>query len=138
MYPELKIKVDKDALLITLRANLERHDQIVKEARQAYCKKAREQLENKIDELAKGKCSSLAFRLLPPESHADDYKRAIKMLEMSSDDEIVLDAETFQCFVEDNWNWMRVWLSSNSSSSSIASSYSSAKYHEGEQQKGTQ
>ena len=127
MYADLKISVDKRKLVMTLQDNLARHDEIVKEATAAYCKEALKLLRAKIEELTKGKCSSLSFRLVPPVSHAEDYKRALAMLEMSKDAEVALDAETFQCFVEDDWEWMRSWLGSTSSFSSTASSCSSTK-----------
>lgn len=45
------------------------------------------------------------FNFPIPEDHTEDYEQVITMLEMSVDDEIVLDHHEFQQYVMDNWAW---------------------------------
>ena len=40
-----------------------------------------------------------------PVSFEQDYKRAVEMLELSCDEEITLDEQTYDRLVNDNWEW---------------------------------
>lgn len=40
-----------------------------------------------------------------PESHEDDYDRAVKMCQMSVDDQVELTQQEFTQYVLDQWNW---------------------------------
>ena len=51
--------------------------------------------------------------LTEPSNHAKDYDRVITMLEMSVDDTITLDAQAFDRYVMDNWDWSRFALATN-------------------------
>lgn len=45
------------------------------------------------------------LNLPAPENHAEDYQRAIEMLEWETGDEVVLDEREFKQFVQDDWLW---------------------------------
>jgi hypothetical protein len=49
-----------------------------------------------------------------PENHLDDYKRVIKMLELSVADRIQLSQSEFDSYVLNNWNWRNSFLTTNS------------------------
>jgi len=51
--------------------------------------------------------------LTEPSNHVKDYDRVITMLEMSVDDTITLDAQAFDRYVMDNWDWSRFALATN-------------------------
>ena len=55
------------------------------------------------------------FRTLPPTpvSHVSEYDRAIRMLELSVDNEINLDREVFDQLVLDEWQWKKAFTLTN-------------------------
>ena len=48
-----------------------------------------------------------------PESHEHEYFKAIRMLELSSDEIIRLDSERFNQLVLDEWRWKATFSTSN-------------------------
>ncbi len=54
--------------------------------------------------------------LLPmPENHAEDYARALRKLDLSVDDVIQLDENEYRQYIEDEWQWQRVFKSLSAS-----------------------
>jgi hypothetical protein len=106
-------KVSRERLLTALRANLENHSQIVKEAVAGYLAKAREALAKRMDQLAKGTVVSLSFSLNPPQDHSEVYKTVIRMLEWNTSDMVELEADEFRQLVEDKWDWSGSFLHTN-------------------------
>jgi len=51
--------------------------------------------------------------LTEPRNHVKDYDRVITMLEMSVDETITIDAQAFDRYVMDNWDWSRFALATN-------------------------
>lgn len=114
------VRVNKSAVLTALYQNRKTHREIFEEALEGYRKEAISQLENHITELKSGKPKRTYFSIPFPEDHTDDYDDAIEMLEMSVDDTIDLDAETFKAFYKDDWGWKNQFLMSNSGYSRTA------------------
>lgn len=50
-----------------------------------------------------------------PASYENDYKRAIRMLELSVEDVIEVEEDIFNQLVLDEWSWKRSWTMSNTS-----------------------
>jgi len=50
----------------------------------------------------------------PPVSYENDYKRAIRMLELSVEDVIEVEEDVFNQLVLDEWSWKRSFTMSNS------------------------
>lgn len=102
-----KVKVKKEELLQTMTANREAHKETIesllvqrnREAR-AYFADLAERLEN--DETLQAK-ENIKFPL--PKNNTASYDRAIKMVEMSVEDEIELTESQFDKLVMDNWEW---------------------------------
>jgi hypothetical protein len=113
-------RVEKARLLETLRTNLGRHKQIVQEARDGYVKKAREALEERLEQLRTGKLVSLTFHLSPPADYSEVYQNSIAMLEWNTDETVELEADEFRQLVRDEWDWMGSFLSGNSGYSATA------------------
>lgn len=51
---------------------------------------------------------------VPPTSYENDYKRAIRMLELSVEDVIEIEEDVFNQLVLDEWSWKRSFTMSNS------------------------
>lgn len=107
------VRVSRDELLDALRANRERHIEDYTDAVSEYRKAAIAEI-NEMLKTAKVKTGKIKRNITTPEpqSFEDSYNTAIKMLEMSVDDDIELTMGEFQQYVEDNWSWRNVFAGS--------------------------
>jgi hypothetical protein len=122
---ETKVTVNKEVLLVTLKTNREAHIKDYEEAMQGYLLKRLFDLEeatraattattSTVHELP----STLSWNV--PESHVKDYDRAIRMVEMSVETQIILSGTSFDNLVMDEWDWKRRADLLNSSYKSFA------------------
>ena len=100
-----EVKVSKEALLGKLKMNRSSHREIFLKAQEGYRKKIIEELDVMMAEACIGKRIRRGFEFPEPIDQTADYDRAIAMLEMSLEDEIVLSESDFACYVLDNWGW---------------------------------
>lgn len=114
------VTVDKLALLEAIRENRSKHRAIFEEAVAGYKDKALELLNGHIESVKSGRMTVIAVHLPVPEDHTKDYDRAIKMIEMSVGETIVLSELDFQNYVMDDWRWKQQFLTSNSHYSELA------------------
>jgi hypothetical protein len=63
-----------------------------------------------LEDARKGRPIQRSVTLTEPSNQVKDYDRVITMLEMSVDDTITLDAQAFDRYVMDNWDWSRFAL----------------------------
>jgi hypothetical protein len=111
--------------LSVLQENRGKHKQVVNEAITKYREEAIKQLDEMIAEAKAGKRIRRELTLIEPVDQTREYDSAIKMLEMSVDDEITLDSHSFRTLVLDQWQWKAQFSVSNSAyvSSDIGKSY---------------
>lgn len=114
------VTVNRDELLVILKNNRSKHRAIFDEAVEGYQQKALETLNQNIEALRQNKHYRISFHLTPPEDHTKDYDRAIRMVEMSLNAQVVLDEEDFMQYVQDDWVWKRQFLVANSAYSGTA------------------
>lgn len=106
MLNEGTIIVPKDKLLTKLRENLTTHQAEYEEAIAGYRKEVLAKLEDTLAHVRGGGDMDVAkLMLTEPENHADDYKRVIAMLEMTTATEIKLNTTQFSQYVQDEWQW---------------------------------
>ena len=98
-------RVNKTELLETLRANRAAHRANFEEALDAYRDRVVGWLEQRLDAARRGERVEMAFQSPIPEDFTREYDRAIRMLEMSLDDEIEISSRDFDQLVMDNWSW---------------------------------
>lgn len=107
------VSVSTQQLLGILHTNLEAHVQNFNEAYGAYRKKVEDKLRQLLREVenSEGRVPSLSDlrSLMKPECFQSEYNRAIEMLEMHQGDTLNLDADTYQKFVQDEWNWTHLF-----------------------------
>lgn len=115
-----KVTVRKDELMEALQENRAKHEAIFLEAVEGYKAEAVRQLEEHIDRIRAGKLPEIFVRLAAPANHTREYDRAIRMLEMEVGDQVDIDAHSFGCYVMDDWDWKRQFLTSNSVYSATA------------------
>lgn len=106
--------VAKDKLLATLKANLAKHSDIVREAREGYVKRAKAALESRLNEIRQGKVVALSFTLSPPQDYSEIYRTSIQMLEWNTEETVDLQPDEFKQLVLDQWDWRDNFLASNS------------------------
>jgi hypothetical protein len=115
----ITIRMPKGRLLEALAQNLKAHELEHEQAYMGY----RRTLAKLIAELAKNvedddrPLNNRVYKLVghpEPKSHADDYRRAINMLEAHDGDTIDLDNDSYRCYVEDEWDWQGNFKSTNS------------------------
>lgn len=116
----LKVTVKVEDLLDAMKRNRVHHEAIVEEARKGYMERAGEALRARLAELSAGKLSSLAFALNPPVSHIAEYDTVIGMLEMATEETLMLGALEYRQFVADKWDWTREFYCANSAYSQTA------------------
>ena len=102
------VMVNKTELMKVLQDNKKKHvkdfEESVKDYKKAALKVAKEHVElaktGDLDQIAK-------IRAMPnrPASYEDSYNRAIRMMEMSIDENIELEEQVFNQLVLDEWSW---------------------------------
>jgi hypothetical protein len=115
-----EVKVKRLELLLAVRENRGKHISEYEEAVEGYKQaaldavdKAMVKLRRRVEELEAGEVLVLdvvTFNLLVPRNHKQDYDQAIRMLEMSVDEELTIRADEFACYVMDDWDWKADFL----------------------------
>lgn len=105
LMPDIEIK--KEELLSVLKENLKKH---ISEVKELLLARQLEINEFFTDEIGKMHDSDqyqpkemISFPL--PKDNSKSYEKAIKMVEMSVNDTIVLNEHQFDQLVMDNWHW---------------------------------
>jgi hypothetical protein len=107
------VKVKRAELLARVQANRDAHRDLYLKAREGFRARAIEELDDMLQKARTGDVR-LMVGLTPPEDHTADYDRAIDMLEMSQDDIIEVDSETFAQLVRNEWRWFGATTATNS------------------------
>lgn len=107
------IKVKKEELLQALHKNRDAHRKIFEEAQEGYREEAIKLLDKALEDAKHGKEIRTHIQLMAPIDQTKDYDRAIRMVEMSVDDVIEIDERDFACYVMDDWDWKRQFLTTN-------------------------
>lgn len=108
------VKVKKGELKETVQLNRDKHHAEYSEAFAGYKRACIEALQTNLDAFRAGTRQRILINEQPPEDHTKDYDRVLKMLDMSVDDEVTLDASAFAKYVLDDWGWKQNWATSNS------------------------
>lgn len=109
------VKMNRLQLLSIVRANKEQHmvdyAESVNDFKEAVLKLTKENLAlaktGDLDKIAK-------IRAIPhkPTSYEQNYSRAIRMLELSIEDTIEVEQDTFNQLVLDEWSWKNSFVTS--------------------------
>lgn len=102
-----KITVEKVELLKILRLNRASHTAKFARAQEVYKERVIQELEESLVRAKHGDRVDHFIRLPIPENHTNDYSRVIQMLEMHKLDNIELTKSEFQCYVQDEWGWLK-------------------------------
>src|SRR5262249_5206495 len=114
------MKFDKSKLLEILKENRTAHRKIFEEACEGFKAKAISLLEEKLAMAKNGSRLAVYVSLPQPVDQTKEYDRAIRMLELTTEDIVSLDESDFAQYVMDDWAWKQQFLTSNSSYSGTA------------------
>ena len=106
--------VNKTELLAILKQNKFNHLEAYKLAVENYKKALIVKLEEMLAEAKAEKPVNHNIGLSVPVQYTKEYEKAIRMMEMSIEENIVLSEFDFNNYVLDDWNWKGAFRTSNS------------------------
>lgn len=107
------LKFNKIELLETIKQNRETHRAIFEEAYDGFYKALVSQLDKMKEAALAQKKVSMYVGLTEPVDQTETYDKVIRMLELSTDDEITLDEREFGQYILDEWSWKGQFITSN-------------------------
>lgn len=120
------VNVDRFELLVKLRENLEIHKKEYAEALVEYQTRLLEDLQLAVKKVKKTEdvmdLKDFKFKLSFPEDHSQEYVDVIEMLEMSTDNNINLDAQSFKAYIKNEWHWQQQFKMTKTLYNSVGSS----------------
>lgn len=109
------VTVQRKDLITAIKSNRKEHISEYNQAYSDYKAKVKYELERALKEANEGKFDNVAVLIQSPVSHENDYNDIIEMLEMSVDDNITLDRDSFKAYIKNEWNWTRQFKVLNAS-----------------------
>lgn len=124
----LEMKFSRDQLLDKLNENRKTHKSDYEEAMKGYFMEIQEEVTGLVKSLEEVKMlaskeefpedkkdfdRNFFIKARKPFSNLTAYDRAIGMLEMSTDQDIKLDEQSFSCYVLDEWDWKEEFATTN-------------------------
>lgn len=100
-FGESRVTVKKDQLLEAIKRNREGHRAEFLTAQDGYRAAVITALDSMLEEARNGKRIRRVVELVEPQDHTKDYDRVIKMLEMSTADEVTVTEQQFSNYVLD-------------------------------------
>lgn len=105
-FGDSKVTVRKIELLAAIRKNRDGHRDEFEQALVGYRAAAIRELDAMLVDAREGRRIRRSVELVEPQDHTKDYERVIRMLEMSTAEEIVISEVQFSQYVLDEWGWM--------------------------------
>lgn len=99
------VNVNREALITALYEGLNVHQAQLTELKADYKKAVVKFMSAAARRARKGDFSDLVLRLQAPQDHSQEYIDAIEMLEVSVDENIQLDKETYKAYYRNEWSW---------------------------------
>ena len=103
------VKVKKHELMSILGTNRLKHIKEYEESLEEFKQAAIKTLTDTLEDV-KDKTTNISIHIPAPESYIKEYDRAIRMLELSVEDFIVLEEHEFKTLVQDEWSWKTEFL----------------------------
>jgi hypothetical protein len=107
------VKIKKSVLLNALKKNRQAHRAIFEEAQEGYRAEAIKLLDKALQDAKYGRKITTFVKLNAPIDQTKDYDRAIKMIEMSVDENIEISEFDFACYILDDWSWKQNVMTTN-------------------------
>ena len=130
----ISMSFNKDRVIKILRTNRAEHEKIYLESVEGYrgalsdalvdmeCSITRKRKELGEKDLPKPRLDKSPFvNLSVPNNSLKEYDTVLEMLSLTPDETIELDQDHYNCYMKDNWYWMKDFLISNSAYRTLAS-----------------
>lgn len=104
------VRIRRKDLLEKLEYNRDGHRAVFEEAIEGYHQAVIKALQDALRDAKAGKKYRPEIFLPEPADHTSDYDRAIAMLKMSLDEELVLSNVEFAQYALDDWGWKRDFI----------------------------
>lgn len=111
-FGESKVTIKKAELLEAIEKNLTQHKTDYEEALVGFRSRAIEAMQLNLSNARMGAEVKLGIALTVPVQHVKDYERVIRMLTMSTADEIMISESQFTMYVMDDWQWKAAFVGS--------------------------
>jgi hypothetical protein len=102
------VNVKRTELLEALKKNLELHREEYAQALIDFKTTLLTDLKTSVKKVNASEPAQLArfnIQVVFPQNHEKDFLEVIEMLEMSVDENINLDAESFRAYIKNEWSW---------------------------------
>jgi hypothetical protein len=112
------VNVKRVELLEALKKNLEIHRAEYKEALVDFKTRLLEDLEagaKHVADTTPAELAKFSVRINFPQNHEKDFEEVIEMLELSVDEHINLDSESFKAYFKNEWSWTHTFELMNAS-----------------------
>ena len=113
-FGDSRITVNKAELLASIKKNRDGHRAEFEKAQVGFRAAVIEELDRMLADAKSNKSLRLNVSLNAPQDHTKDYDRVIRMLEMSTADEVTVTESQFSHYVLDEWGWMAASKMTNS------------------------
>jgi hypothetical protein len=107
------LNFNKLELLKIIRENRDKHREVFEESYEGFYQALLEQLDKMKEAALARKKVNLHLGLSEPKDQTGEYDRAIRMLELSTDESVSLDEQQFANYVLDEWHWKAQFIASN-------------------------
>lgn len=122
------VNVNRIELLAKLKENLDKHRIEYQEALLEFHVRLVEDLKLAAKKVAKTEnpadLKNFSFSIQFPQNHEQDFVDVIEMLEMSVDETINLDSESFKAYIKNEWQWQHHFRAAKLAYASVGSSLS--------------
>lgn len=104
-FGDSKVTIKKTELLDAIKTNREQHKKDFEETWAGFKVEVENQMVKHLELLRSEGKPMLNIPLIVPQEHTKEYDRVIRMLEMSTADEITVSETQFTQYVMDEWQW---------------------------------
>ena len=110
----MQTKMNKEVLIQIIMQNMAKHKEIYEKAWTGYQEVVIKTLKQNLKNIKEGVKESVHVFEQVPVDQTPQYERALDMLKYHNDDYVVLNAEDYSRYVQDDWEWKQQWLMSTS------------------------
>ena len=109
----MQTKMNKSDLASIIEANKVKHKESYEKAFAGFKATVEKALQTNLENIKKGKKINVYVNEAVPVDHTEDYDRALDMITHNIDSYVILNAEDYSRYVQDNWQWKQQWNTSN-------------------------
>jgi len=110
------VNVSRTELLEKLKENRKIHAKEYADLLLEFRARLESDLKAALEKVSKAKnnekLKQFRFNVVPPQNYTSQYDEVIEMLEMSVDEVINLDAESFKAYIKNEWSWSNQLITS--------------------------